>query len=189
MEHEISAMKAILTRCSCRAFTDVQVTDDEMRVLTAAALAAPSAMNAQPWRVVVVQNKDLLNEMETDIVAYFEETNDTAMVERLKSRNMKVYYDAPTVMFFPIADTVYSKIDCGIICENVALAATALGLSSVIIGMNRVLFMGSKAEYWAEKLQFPTDYIYGVSIAIGHGDPSREFVQHLPDSTKVITIQ
>ena len=42
-------LKAIQDRRSTRGFSDVQLTDTELQALVDAALAAPTARNAQSW--------------------------------------------------------------------------------------------------------------------------------------------
>ncbi len=59
----MDALEAIFTRRSIRSFTDEPVTDEELMALLAAAMAAPSAGNAQPWRFVVVRDRDRMREV------------------------------------------------------------------------------------------------------------------------------
>ncbi|MFW5838140.1 MAG: nitroreductase family protein, partial [Desulfovibrionaceae bacterium] len=49
----MDALEAIRTRRSIRTYTDEAVTEGEVRTLLEAAMQAPSAGNAQPWRFVV----------------------------------------------------------------------------------------------------------------------------------------
>ncbi|WP_080801414.1 nitroreductase family protein [Arabiibacter massiliensis] len=49
--------EAIFKRASVRRFTDEPVTDDEVRALLRAAMAAPSAGNQQPWEFYVVRDE------------------------------------------------------------------------------------------------------------------------------------
>lgn len=180
--------RAIEERRSVRAFTGQKLTQDELDTLTFAGLAAPSAMNAQPWRFITVTDPEMIREMELDVTGYYKEINDTAMVERLQSRGDKVFYNASAVIYIPISGSSMSPIDAGIAVENIALAAHSIGLESVIIGMNRVLFMGSKKDYWMKKLNFPEGYVYGISIAVGHTEPGYEKTPHELDYGKASVI-
>lgn len=49
-------MEAIYKRASVRQFTDDPITDDQVRALLRAAMAAPSAGNQQPWEFYVVRD-------------------------------------------------------------------------------------------------------------------------------------
>ena len=50
----------VLSRRSIRAYTTEPVADDQVELLLRAAMAAPSAGNQQPWRFVVVTERDTL---------------------------------------------------------------------------------------------------------------------------------
>jgi nitroreductase len=59
----METLKAIHTRRSIRKFTADPVSDADIRELLAAAMAAPSAGNEQPWQFVVVTDRALLAEV------------------------------------------------------------------------------------------------------------------------------
>lgn len=52
-------LEAILKRRSIRDYTDQPVSDEQIRVLLEAAMAAPSANDWRPWHFVVVRDPDL----------------------------------------------------------------------------------------------------------------------------------
>lgn len=54
---------AIFKRASVRSFTDEPVTDDEVRALLRAAMAAPSGGNQQPWEFYVVRDRETLDRL------------------------------------------------------------------------------------------------------------------------------
>ena len=56
-------MEAVNTRFSVRSFTDEPVTDEELNQILDAGRAAPSGKNNQPWRFVVVRNKNIANKI------------------------------------------------------------------------------------------------------------------------------
>ncbi|GAB6158429.1 nitroreductase family protein [Desulfotomaculum varum] len=56
-------MKAILARRSIRKYTSEPVSEQDIRDLLAAAMAAPSAGNQQPWHFVVIDDRKILNEI------------------------------------------------------------------------------------------------------------------------------
>ena len=58
-----SALDTIMSRKSVRTYTDQNVTDAQVETMLRAAMAAPTGMNVQPWRFVVVRDqavKDVL---------------------------------------------------------------------------------------------------------------------------------
>ena len=53
----------IFSRRSIRRFTSEKVSDAQVKVLLEAAMAAPTAMNLQPWHLVVVDDPVKLAEL------------------------------------------------------------------------------------------------------------------------------
>jgi nitroreductase len=87
-------LDAIFARRSNRAYTNKKVDEETIVVLTKAALAAPSGSNRQPVNVIVVENEALILELEKAVVDYFVKTGDQAVLERIRSRKNKIFYDA-----------------------------------------------------------------------------------------------
>ena len=55
---EPSALDVIMTRTSIRSFTGDPVSRENLETILKAGMAAPTAMNNQPWRFVVVTDKE-----------------------------------------------------------------------------------------------------------------------------------
>jgi nitroreductase len=158
---------AIFSRRSCRAYTGKKVDDETVALLAKAALAAPSGNNAQPVNVIVVQNVPLILELEKAVVDYFIKTGNEPIIERLKSRKNKIFYNASTVFFLAVKNQ--SATDAGIMSAHLAIAATSLGLANIILGLPRMVFEDpDTASYWKEKLAFPEGYDYGLAVAVGY---------------------
>jgi nitroreductase len=161
------ALDAIFTRRSNRAYTGKKVDDETLALLARAALAAPSGSNAQPVNIIIVQNTSLILELEKAVVAFFEKTGNTPVVERIRARNDKIFYDAPAVFFLAVKNKAHP--DVGIMAENLAIAATSLGLANVILGLPGVVFGDpDTSAYWKGKLEFPEGYEYGLAVAVGY---------------------
>ncbi len=52
-------MNAILKRRSIRKYKDKKISDDIVEELLRAGMAAPSAVNEQPWQFIVLRDKKL----------------------------------------------------------------------------------------------------------------------------------
>ncbi|MCL2638334.1 MAG: nitroreductase family protein [Oscillospiraceae bacterium] len=183
-----NTIDAIKARYSCRAFTCETPSDADLQTIAEAALAAPSAMNVQPWRVIIVKNPKLLAELEAEA---FKNLDDGAR-ERIMSRGGRIYYNAPCQIIIPIADPASNKwanIDCGIIAQNISLAAESLGINSLICGMINFSFMGEKGEYFKEKLGFPADYALGLSVLLGYADEAGIKEPHELDLSKLSVVE
>ncbi len=59
----MDAMECILTRRSIRKYTKEPIPEGVIRELLEAAMSAPSTRNIQPWHFVVINDRDLLNEI------------------------------------------------------------------------------------------------------------------------------
>jgi nitroreductase len=59
-------------------------------------------------------------------------------------------------------------MDCGIVAENIAIAAAGLGIDSVICGLAAFTFAGSTREYFNKRLGFPEGYEIGIAVLIGY---------------------
>ena len=59
----MNALDAILTRRSCREFTDQPIENEKLHQLLEAAMSGPSCVNAQDWSFVVVTDPEKLAQM------------------------------------------------------------------------------------------------------------------------------
>jgi len=62
-----SAIEVIHERTSIRNYTDQAVTREQLETIVKAGMAAPSAMNKQPWLFMVIEDKNVLNELGKDL--------------------------------------------------------------------------------------------------------------------------
>lgn len=59
--------KVILERRSVRLYRDRQVPENTVRRILEAGRFAPSAGNCQPWKIIVIRDREMIDEMERDI--------------------------------------------------------------------------------------------------------------------------
>jgi len=166
-------IRTMLLRYSCRAYTDKMPSDKSLRAIAEAALAAPSAVNQQNWRVIVLKNKELIADLETEGMKFLAAQNDKSTYNRIMSRGGKMLYNAPCMVIVPINKSFsekYALIDLGIVVENVALAAASLGINSVICGMISNCFAGNRAEEFKKWLGVPKDYEIGLAVLLGYAE-------------------
>jgi Nitroreductase len=182
-------LKAIAARYSCRDFDGVMPEEAKLQAIAQAAVAAPSSRNRQPWRVILLENKQLLDEMEAEGIAAIRAMPDKSLHERVMSRGGTVFYHAPCMVLLAIDPTERAEalLDCGIVCQTIALAATSLGIDNLICGMARLAFAGEKAEYFKEKLGFPPEFEFGGAILLGHA--ATVTMPHTPDTGKISRVK
>ena len=170
-------LNAIHARRSTRGFNDVQLTEDELQALVDAALAAPSARNTQMWHFSVVQNKELLRAFSREAAELMNQNQPVGSRGRFDEKGYDLFYHAPTVIFISrpkACANEFVDIDCGIACENIALAAQSLGLGSVIVGCARMLFHTERGAYYNRAFEFPEGYEFSVAIVVGHNTVTKE---------------
>ena len=160
-------LKAIADRYSCRDFTGEPLTKAQIDALVKAALAAPSAVNRQPWHVIMCTDKTLIDEMDIVSMDILAAAEDKGGYNRIMERGGKVLYNAPCMMMVASDGSDWAAMDAGILVENVALAAHALGLGNVICGMARIPLEGPKGKEYMAKLKFPEGYGFGIAILVG----------------------
>lgn len=157
-------LRMIEQRFSCRAYQEKPVSRELIDQLLKAGLQAPSALNRQPWKIVVITNKELLTRMDNFGMKKLQENEDQSAYERFMKRGGKLFYNAPAM--FVILQRPGSDIDTGILAQNIVLAAESLGLNSVHCGMARLLMSEPEIQ---EKLRITPEWEFGHSILIGYG--------------------
>ncbi len=112
-----AALDNIFSRKSVRSYTEETVTPQQVETMLRAAMSAPSGMNVQPWRFVVVTEQ--------------------ATKEKLAGGFNKMIAKAP-VVFVVCGQTIRNgqpngnwTADCAAAAENLLLAAEAQGLGAV----------------------------------------------------------
>lgn len=114
--------EALHTRRSIRKFQDRPVPESLVEKMLAAAMAAPSACNAQPWPFVVFTDRRLLAEVP--------KINSYAAMAAEAPLAILVCGDT-SVEISP----GYWPVDCSAAVENLLLAAHGLGLGAVWTGV------------------------------------------------------
>ncbi|MDR0434668.1 MAG: nitroreductase family protein [Gracilibacteraceae bacterium] len=187
----LNTIEAIRARYSCRGFSDQIPAAEDLRLIAEAGLAAPSGMNRQLWRVIVVKNKQLIDDLEAEGLKNIAAFPDNGLYAHIMARGGKLFYNARCMIVIPIGKTEPAGaelFDCGIIAENIALAATSLGINNLICGLAAFSFAGEKNNEFKQRLDFPPGYEIGLAILLGYaantgGKP------HEPDFSKIKFIE
>lgn len=159
---------AILSRQTIREYKDIPLNNDQLETLMKAALLAPSGRNGQPCHVRFITDKAMLEEINHDFKEFV--GYDTPAYTRAEKN--PVYHNAP-VMAMIFSETG-SKMDAGIMVENIAICAKGIGLESVIIASVGALFNGPDSLKWKNRLNIPENYVFDIAISVGYGDEKPE---------------
>jgi len=167
-------LKSIAERYSCRDFADTPLTDGQIKAVVDAALAAPSGVNRQPWHIIVVRNKALVDELDAEGMDILSAGGDKSYYERIMSRGGKMFYNAPCLVIILSDGSKWAVLDSGIQCQNIALAAQSLGLASCIVGMAGIPLSGPRREEFRKSLEFPEGYEFTIGILLGTAKSGKE---------------
>lgn len=159
-----AVLHTILTRRSIRRYTDQKVTREQIETMLDAAMAAPSANGVRPWVIVAVQD------------------------EGQRLRLSQVHRWAHMVAQAPLAfamcadpgTTRFWVDDCSAATQNVLLAAQAMGLGGVWIGIYQSDEHQAKVR---EILELPRNLAVHCLIAVGYPAEHRPARSHYDPSS------
>ncbi|MBO5717639.1 MAG: nitroreductase [Alistipes sp.] len=163
---EQAVVETIMTRRSVRNYTAEPVNREQMAKILECGIYAPSAMNMQPWAVRVVDAPDFIEGV-TNIAV----EQNPQLKEQEGFRNF--FRNAPTVAFIACPVESYSgEYDCGLLSENMMLAAWSMGVGSCCLGSVVPVMNSEAAKPYLERLQLPEGYKLQVAIAFGYPEPN-----------------
>lgn len=120
-----SHLQAIFNRRSVRKFSDRPVSDDVIRDLLEAAMAAPSAVGKDPWHFVVVRNPETLHRLANGL------TNGRFLAQAgvgiAVCGQLSRAHDE---------NFAYLLMDCSAATQNILLSASMLGLGACWLGVH-----------------------------------------------------
>ncbi len=181
-------MDAILKRSSIRKFAGDPLTDAQLDALKKAALAAPTARNAQEQRFVFVTDTAVIEAFDALLVDVITAEGNKERTERINSRGRTILYHPPLlVLITGSPDNRYSAIDAGIAADNIALAALSLGLGSVFLGMPRSAFLSGRCDEAKKLLRIPAGTEFQLALSVGV--PATEKTPHTWDEAHITEIK
>jgi len=155
----MTAIEAITSRVSIREYTDQKGPREALENIVRAGMAAPSAMNKQPWQFIILDDTDILK----------------SIGEKLPTSAMAQRAPAAILVCGDLTKTgqgwqeEYWIQDCSAASQNILLAITELGLGGV---WTSIYPADNRIKIGAEVLGLP-DHIVPLNI-IPVGYPSGE---------------
>lgn len=152
---ENTTINDIMTRTSVRSYSGKAVKKVTVDTLLRAAMAAPTAGNKQPWRFVVVNNRQTLRTIGEEY------------------GSMKMAAEAPVAVImcgepaatFPGEGVGYWIQDVSAATENLLLAAHAMGLGAVWCGIYPIQ---ERVDKFRSILSLPEDIIPMACVCVGY---------------------
>ena len=165
----MNALEAIVKRTSIRSYKPEQLTEGQLDTILKAGMAAPVGSNDYAsLHMTVVQNMDILNEIGDSV---------TEMVQKVLGRRMDKNFHAPTMIVVSAKKGHMPGIEmanAGCVLENMAIAATDLGLGSIIWGGAAAVI--AQSEALKAKLNIPEGYAPTLCLSLGYavqGEPAK----------------
>ncbi|MCB2290152.1 nitroreductase family protein [Clostridium sp. CS001] len=163
MENEV--LKAIKNRKSTRKYKEEQISEEELQIILAAGIQAPSANNSQSWHFTAVQDKGMINFISDKSKEEMLKSDNEGMVKMGKSA-VNIFYDAPTLIIVSGREEDKSSlVNCCAAIENMLIASESINLGTVWVGLSGFFFTLSDE---VKKLKLPNGYKPFYAIAIGY---------------------
>ena len=153
-------LRFIFERRSIRVYAPGEVTEEQVRTMLAAAMAAPSAAAKYPWHFVVVRNRQTLARM-TAALPHGEMLASAALGIAVCG-DLRVAHDG---------QLSYLLQDCSAAIENLLLAAHITGLGACWLGVHP---REDRVKTIKKILSLPTSVIPVACIAVGYPGESKE---------------
>jgi nitroreductase len=161
-------LDSILSRRSIRDYTDEDISNDVIHEIIKAGTWAPSGLNNQPWRFVIIKDKDIRAQLA-------KQTHYSHIV--LTAPCLIAVYLDRSAMYDDIKDTQ----SAGACIQNMLLATEALGLGAVWLGQ---IIKNKDAVHKILELDESLDLM--AVIAIGHPSRRDQQSQRKPVSDFII---
>lgn len=168
------AIENIMTRTSVRQYTGQVIPDDTLDIILKAAMAAPSAINKQPWEFVIVKDQTKRDRIGEAIVGVGDKVKTAGAVVLVCGNSERFIEQAPE----------YWVQDCSAATENLLLAVNALKLGAVWCG---VYPMTERVNEVRQILGLPENIIPLNVVTIGY-PTAIETPKDKWDTAKIIVI-
>ena len=185
----------IYKRRAIRKYKETPVAQDILDRILDAGRMAPSAMNKQPWKFNILNNKETIKAFSKEIgksaAKHFIKSGPKQLLKTMKSllhfshkldllkEPDPIFHSAPVVIFITAPrDNEWAALDIGMCAQNMMLAAKSLGLDSCPVGLGKYV---EQTKVFS-RLNIPsTDQVY-LAIIFGYGDESPEIHPRMMDN-------
>ncbi len=157
-------------RRAIRLYEDKPVDRQLLESILNAGIWAPSGVNEQPWRFIVIQDKNIIKSLSDSIKTIlldFEWTDQ--FKDALSSELDTIFYSAPALVIINVAKDeqwhTIRTLDCGLAAQNMMLKAHDVGLGSCFIGFGNYL---NEDEAAKDKVGIPSDHEVLACMVFGY---------------------
>ena len=175
----MNTKEVILTRRSTRKFKDQSVDQALLQQVLEAGIYAPSGGNSQSCHFLVIENKDILNQLVELVQNEFKQMevkegmykSIISSINQSKKGNYNFYYNAP-VLIVVANKKEYGNayVDSACALENMMLMCNELDLGSVWINQLRWLNENNTIVSYLNQLGLNNDEIVCGALSVGYPD-------------------
>jgi nitroreductase len=177
----VDVLEAIRGRRAVRHYQAKPVPEALLKTLLEFAVQAPSAVNSQPWRFVVIQDSGLLKEISDGAkktlaldARWKSEADDRS--NRFLDPAFDIFYGAPALVIVCAAkEGLVPEADCYLACQNLMLAAYGLGLGTCPVGLAWDIL---RIPAMKQRLAIPEGHFPVLPIIVGY--PAGEAIHPTP---------
>ena len=188
---ENDAVQLILTTGTTQAFTQEAIPEADIQTIVQAGLKATSAINQQPWYFVVVENADVMAELAgggmpagapagmappagaDDGASSGDAASSGAPAMPASTGAKAAMGDSPVAIIIYMNEATASpnaSFDCGLACQNMVIAASALGYGTKIISSPTMTLNGTNHDELCEKMGVDPAYQAVAVLLVGRTD-------------------
>lgn len=153
----------MMSRRSIRAYKDSVISRETLNEILKYGINAPNGQNLQSYELRVIDSPALIDSITQAVV-----NDNPKIAERDGFKN--IFVNAPCVVCIA-CDTQYdmAQIDCGLLGENIILAAWAKGIGSCCLGSSARWIQDSpSAKPYLDRMAFSKGYKLLYCIALGY---------------------
>ncbi len=167
----MNTLEAIAKRVSTRAYKQEQISEESMEIILKAGMSAPVASGAyNSLHITVIQNWDALNTISDGV---------TDLVKKLLGKRMNKNFGAPTMIIVSAKPGMtpgieYANAAC--VLENMAIAATSIGISNVIWGGGSTVV--AQSQELMERINIPEGFKPTLCASFGYAVTEEPAKQH-----------
>lgn len=174
------AKELIMSRRSIRNYKDSAISREVLDEILTCGVNAPNAMNRQMYEIRVL-SPALIDSLSSAVIK-----DNPKMAERPGFKN--IFVNAPCVICVAYdSSSSMSQIDCGLLGENIMLAAWAKGIGSCCLGSSpRMINDSPSAKPYLDKLGFSEGYEFIYCIALGYPNETPDVKPRKMDMIKYV---
>ncbi len=158
----METLEAIAKRTSTRKFKKTQISEENLQAILEAGMSAPVGSGLyDSLHITIIQNTDILNAIGDAV---------TEMVSKKFGKRMDKNFGAPTMIVVSSKPAIFPGIEyanAACVIENMAIAATSLGIDNVVWAGPTVVI--SKETAIRSAVNIPDGFNPVLCISFGYG--------------------